>query len=601
MKSFFQNIRYYIRIVWQSEKSYFAVFIVLTLVMAAGPISGVLLPKIVIQDILAQDLARFAVHIVILAIVSIASSFFVSYYSLKNDALFLRLGFKLKEKLQKKAMEMPFADTENPTVLNSLNNATFSVDRFVMALHKIGTVFFSNGIILLFYIVLAVKLQPLLLLLPFLNIALNLFYEDRVKKYEYERMDERADILRKRDYTFSLMYDYGYGKEVRLFTIKDWIIGIYRQYQHQYEMFLKRIAGKKKTAAAVDLFFTFFREAFVYFYLVDIFLKGELTVGSFVLYTGIFASFAAVGLDLAKMGAEMVDTARQVRTYQDFAEDKEKMDGGTVQIPWAEAYGFEFCHVSFRYPGSEQYVLKDFSCKVNPGAHVALVGRNGAGKSTIVKLLCGLYTDYEGIIRVCGIDLRTLDLRKYQDRIAPVFQESRVIPATLLENITLKEKNTPEEVCRAQDTLRMMGLYDKVESLPKKLETPVGKAIDPDGVELSGGERQKLVICRALYRGGGILLLDEPTAALDALAEHEVYNHFHDISRNRTTFFISHRLNSTRFCDEIWLLDQGKITERGSHEELYKKGGSYYQMFHTQAQYYRKQGYLEREDEYDEA
>ncbi|WP_251209779.1 ABC transporter ATP-binding protein [Acetatifactor aquisgranensis] len=601
MKNFFQNISYYIRIVWQSEKSYFSVFIVLTLAMAAGPISGVLLPKIVIQDIMEQDLASFAIHIGILVIVSMSSSFLVSYYSLKNDALFLRLGFKLKEKLQKKAMEMPFVDTENPTVLNSLNNATSSVDRFVMALHKTGTGFLSNGIILFFYIILAAKLQPLLLLLPFLNIALNLFYEDRVKKYEYEKKDERADILRKRDYTFSLMYDYGYGKEVRLFAIKDWIIGIYRQYQHQYEMFLKRIAVKKKTAVAVDLIFTFLREAAVYFYLVDIFMKGELTVDYFVLYTGIFASFAAVGQNLAQMGAEMVDLARQVQTYRDFAEDKGKLDGGTARIPLAEAYGFEFCHVSFRYPGSEQYVLKDFSCKVNPGVHVALVGRNGAGKSTIVKLLCGLYNDYEGIIRVGGIDLRTLDLRKYQDCIAAVFQESRVIPATVLENITLKEGNTPEEVCRAQETLQLMGLYDKVEGLPKKLETPVGKAIDPDGVELSGGEHQNLVICRALYRGGGILLLDEPTAALDALAEHEVYAHFHDISQKRTTLFISHRLNSTRFCDEIWLLDQGRIMERGSHDELYKKGGRYYQMFHAQAQYYKKQGYSEGEDAYEEA
>ncbi len=590
MKNFAQNICYYMRIIWQSEKSYFAVFIVLTLAMASGPISGILLPKIVIQDILAQNLAGFAVHIGILAIISMSSSFLISYYGLKNDSLFLRLGFKLKERLQKKAMEMPFVDTENPAVLNSLNNATSSVDRFVMALHKAGTAFFSNGIILLFYVILAARLQPLLLLLPLLNIALNLLFEDKVKKYEYERMNQRADIIRKRDYTFSLMYDYSYGKEVRLFGIKDWILGIYRQYQHQYEMFLERIAGKKKIAAAADLAFIFFREAAVYFYLVDVFLKGELTVDSFVLYTGVFASFAAVGLNLAQMGAELLDTARQVQAYRDFAEDGERQEGGTLRLPEADAYGFEFDHVSFRYPGSERYVLKDFSCKAEPGIHVALVGRNGAGKSTIAKLLSGLYTDYEGTIRVGGVDLRTLDLRKYQNRIAVVFQESRVVPATVLENITLQEENSLEEIGRAEEALHLTGLYEKVESLPKKLETSVGKAIDPDGVELSGGERQNLVICRALYRDGGILLLDEPTAALDALTEHEVYTRFHDISRKATTLFISHRLNSTRFCDEIWLLDQGRIAERGSHEELYRKGGKYCQMFRTQAQYYREQG-----------
>lgn len=589
MKEFIQNIRYYIRIVWKSEKSYFAVFVMLTLAMAAGPVAGVLLPKVVIGDIMAQDLEGFAVHIGILALVSVSSSFLLSCYSLKNEDLFVRLGFKLKETLQGKALHMPFADTENPAVLNRLSNAMSSVDRFVGALHRTGTVFLSNSIILGYYIYLAAGLQPLLLLLPFLNIVMNLYFENRVKKYEYQRKDERADITRKRDYTFSLMYDYGYGKEVRLFGIKDWLIGIYRQYQRQYELFLKRIAGKKKSAAAVDILFTLFREAAVYFYLVDMYLNGELTVDSFVLYTGVFASFAAVGLSLVQTGAELADTARQVRTYRDFAEEEGERKGGTALLPRAEAHGFEFEHVSFRYPGSQQYVLKDFSCKAEPGRHVALVGRNGAGKSTIVKLLCGLYTDYEGTIRIDGVDLRTLDLRKYQDRIAAVFQESRVIPATVLENITLQEENTPEEEGQAKEALRLMGLYGKVESLPKKLETPVGKAIDPEGVELSGGERQNLVICRALYRGGGILLLDEPTAALDALAEHEVYTHFHEISRKATTVFISHRLNSTRFCDEIWLLDQGRIAERGSHEELYRKGGIYSRMFRTQAKYYREQ------------
>lgn len=601
MKTFFHNIRYYVRIVWQSEKSYFAVFAVLTLAMAAGPIAGVLLPKIVIRDILAQDPVWFAVDLGILAAVSMASAFLISYYSLKNEALFVRLGFKLKERLQRKSMEMPFADTENPAVLNSLSNAMSSVNCFVTALHRSGTGFLSNGVVFVFYIFLAAGLQPLLLLFPFLNIALALFFEDRVKKFEYENKDQRADILRKRDYTFSLMYDYGYGKEVRLFGIKDWIIGIYRQYQRQYELFLRRIAGKKKIAAAADLCFTLLREAAVYFYLVEAYLSGEMTVDSFVLYTGVFASFAAVGFNLAQMGAELVDTARQVQTYRDFAEDGWKREDGGAELPRQDAYGFEFEHVSFRYPGSEQYVLKDFSCKVEPGTHVALVGRNGAGKSTIVKLLCGLYTDYEGTIRVGGADLQTLDLRKYQDRIAAVFQESKVIPATVLENITLKEENSPEEVSRAREALRLMGLHDKVESLPKGLETPVGKSIDPDGVELSGGERQNLVICRALCRGGGILLLDEPTAALDALAEHEVYTHFHDISQKSTTLFISHRLNSTRFCDEIWLLDQGRIAERGSHEELYQRGGEYCRMFRTQAQYYRKQEKQEGEAGYEDA
>ena len=227
----------------------------------------------------------------------------------------------------------------------------------------------------------------------------------------------------------------------------------------------------------------------------------------------------------------------------------------------------------------------DFTIKA--GEKIALVGNNGAGKTTIVKLLCGLYDQTEGQILIDGKPIDDIGLETYQDKISVLFQDTNPMAFSIEENITGLE-NGQCDSAKLEDSLKKAGLWDKVQSLPQKEKTFITQTFSEDGILLSGGETQKLLLAKAIYKNGSFLILDEPTSALDPLAESKIYEEYNNLAAGKTAVFISHRLASTKFCDRIMFLENGTITECGSHEELMKKGGKYKEMFDIQSQYYRE-------------
>ena len=252
-----------------------------------------------------------------------------------------------------------------------------------------------------------------------------------------------------------------------------------------------------------------------------------------------------------------------------------------------------FRHVGFRYPGAGQDTIGDLDFTIGKGEKVAIVGTNGAGKTTLVKLLCGLYAPTRGSILVDGTDIRDYNIDEYFGLYSVVFQDIYLMPTTIARNIALAEEGRIDRL-RLERALALSGLAEKVESLPEKENTLLLKGIQEKGIELSGGERQKLALARALYKDGGIVVLDEPTAALDPIAESGIYQKYSELTAGRTAIFISHRLASTRFCDSILVLEEGRIVERGSHEQLMALDGKYAAMFRVQRRYYGQEGSAER-------
>ncbi len=317
-------------------------------------------------------------------------------------------------------------------------------------------------------------------------------------------------------------------------------------------------------------------------------LSGAFGPGKIVEYYGAVTKLINACSDFAGNFGYLRANSPQLKQEIEYLNLVSDMKNGTKTINDINTKNieFEFHDVSFRYPETETYVLRNLSMKIHSGERLAVVGMNGSGKSTMIKLLCRLYDPSDGFITVNGTDIKEFDLSEYMKLFAIVFQDFKLLAFPIGENVACCENYDEEKVWKC---LELAGIGKRVEKMPKKLSQSVYKLYEKDGIDLSGGEEQKLAIARALYKDSPFIILDEPTAALDPLAESEIYSRFNDIAKNKTAVYISHRLSSCRFCSRIIVFDKGTIIQEGSHEALLSDtDGKYHTLWHAQAQYYTK-------------
>lgn len=320
-----------------------------------------------------------------------------------------------------------------------------------------------------------------------------------------------------------------------------------------------------------------------YYCVLALAIAGTITVGMVLRYAqAIFQACMSVSASIRLAGEFRTDVGRIASTleYLNLKAEKTKGDSFTEMTKGV----IEFRNVSFRYPGTKELVLDHVSLKIEPSEKIAVVGKNGSGKTTLVKLLCRLYEPEEGEILWNGKNIREYDLREWQKIFAIVFQDYSLLSLTLGQNVAASEQYEAE---RAKEVLQLAGFGERLNKLKKGLETVVYPEYEQDGVSFSGGEEQKIAIARAIYKGGQICILDEPTAALDPVSESRVYESFDEIVKGKTAVYISHRLSSCKFSDRIFVLDNGKIAESGTHEALLSQNGLYAQLWQAQAQYYK--------------
>ena len=316
-------------------------------------------------------------------------------------------------------------------------------------------------------------------------------------------------------------------------------------------------------------------------------LEEGLGVPEFLLYFTAVSTFTnwVTGIlqQVSKLHKESLDICC-VREFLEYPEPFRFEEGKAV--PRAEGYELKLENVSFRYPGAEEDTIHQLDLTVRPGEKLAIVGLNGAGKTTLVKLLCGLFDPTEGRVLLNGQDVREFNRREYYGLFSAVFQEFSILDVTVAENIAQTNENI--DWAKIDDCVEQAGLTKAIGELPKGLNTHVGREVYLDGVLFSGGQTQRLMLARALYKDGPILVLDEPTAALDPIAENDIYQKYNDMTRGKTSLFISHRLASTRFCDRILFVAEGHITEEGTHESLLARNGAYAKLFEVQSRYYQE-------------
>ena len=311
-----------------------------------------------------------------------------------------------------------------------------------------------------------------------------------------------------------------------------------------------------------------------------------ISVGDFMKYTGALLQFNTATGKIGWLENEIARFSRSLQPFLDFMDQENQMKTGSIHVEKRQdhEYKIEFCDVSFRYPGATEDVLKNVNCKISMKQKMAVVGLNGAGKTTFIKLLCRLYDPTEGVIKLNGVDIRKYSYEEYQKIFSVVFQDFHMFPFALGENIAVSKEFDEK---KTKECLKKAGALDMALKLKEGLHTNVDKRVNK-GVDLSGGQEQKVAIARALYKDAPFVILDEPTAALDPISEADIYQRFDEMVEDKTSVYISHRMSSCRFCDEIMVFDDGKIKERGTHDDLLQQNGLYSEMWNAQAQYYVK-------------
>jgi ATP-binding cassette, subfamily B, bacterial len=495
----------------------------------------------------------------------------------------------IKERIAK-ALTLNYQQLESSDTLdlmqkamNATNNESDGVEGMI---HSISDELISLTSVLV-GIGIIITLNPLLILVIFVLITIQFLFMNYIqKKDKIETWDKLAPFWRKIYYVEQKTQDFSYGKDIRLYNMNSWLKN---KQQDLYKTKHEHIVKSKNywiANSTFALFINLIRSAIIYSWLIYSVIEKGMSIGNVLLYIGSIETFSSSLLDFFWKISQFKKQSLQVDDFRSFMDLENLENKDAIPLPKFDKWTFTFENVSFKYPNQENYSLKNINLTIPSGEKLAIVGLNGAGKTTFVKLLLRLYDVTEGRILLNGVDVKEYKKDDYFKIFSPIFQDVQIFAFPLCENVSMSEPEKTDSKL-AEDYLRSAGLGEKIDSLPKGVHTELLKVIEEDGIDLSGGEKQKLALARALYKNAPIVVLDEPTAALDALAEYHLYQNFNKMIGEKSAVYISHRLSSTRFCDKVAMFMNGNLVEYGTHESLLQKNGEYAHMFEVQAQYYK--------------
>ena len=590
-----QNSWYMVRLAWQHSKSVLAICIILAAATAGETVVQLLIAPGILQKLelrasLPQLLGAIAVFTGALILFAAAKEYF------DLNKLFGRVTVRIKliEAIAEKMASTSYENLLDTAFLQRKERASSACNDNQSPAENIWltwTNILANLLGFAVYLALLSSLSPLLILVVIATTAAGYFVSRKVNQFGYLHREEEAAYTAEMRYVKRTVTSRAFAKDIRIFGLKPWLMEVWQKSFQLYESFLRRREKHYFLTNLADFLLSLLRNGIAYAYLLHLTLTEGLSASTFLLYFTAASGFTQWITGILEQFTTLSKASLEISVVREFLEWPEgfQLTGGDP-IPDAVngTYELQLEHVTYRYPGAAEDTIHDLSLTLHRGEKVALVGLNGAGKTTLVKLLCGFLDPTQGTVRLNGVDIRKLNRRAYYKLFSAVFQEFSLLEATVAENVAQQVEGIDEE--KVWQCLENAGLSDAVRALPQGLKTHLGRSIYDDGTELSGGQTQRLMLSRALYRDGAVLVLDEPTAALDPITESEIYLKYSEMTQGKTSLFISHRLASTRFCDRIILLENGSIAEEGSHEALLQAGGSYAKLFSVQRRYYEEGG-----------
>ncbi|MFS0986687.1 ABC transporter ATP-binding protein [Enterococcus durans] len=582
------SIKFFISYCWKHNKKYIVYTFLYQLIFSIMPLLLIILPKFIIDELISsQRIERLFLYVTILLGCQLIGGYLANY--VKKQAFIQKsfLFITFQSELTKKIATADFERIESAEFLDHKEKASKFLygdgqgfgavfDHFASIM---GNIFVFVGIMGI------ISTLNGYLLFIFIILSLSTSYFDNKIKQKYVDWDmEKAPIERKTTYLINIIESFQYAKEIRIFDLASWLTDKVEKHLREANVFYTNQVNESIKVENTNLISNFIRESITYIFLIVQFLSKKITIGDFSMYISAINTFNL----LLKQVLASVATIRQYQNYFDsllsyMQLPQMKNTNLTNKEIDFTAIEIVFNDVWFKYPNATHYTLKRINFKIKSGDRVAIVGENGAGKTTLIKLVCRLYRPTRGKILLNGIDIQKIDNKKYSELIATVFQDFKLFSFSIKDNLVFDNKRNISD-SSIYHALKKNGF--SIGKYEKGLETSVYKNFDERGFEPSGGESQKLALARAELKQSPIIILDEPTAAMDPIAEMELYSRFNLLTKNKMTFFISHRLASTKFCDYIFYLADGEITEKGNHEELLNKKGLYSKIYLLQSELY---------------
>ena len=587
-----QDIRYMLSMAWKHQKSVIGmaiglIFVNVGLNLVQLFVAPQILHKVEQAAPIGELLGTIGMFTLLLLILTTLQEF------LKGDARQvgqIHVRTCIINDITKKSLTTSYPNTCDPQVGKLRDAASEATNGNAEATEHIWvtmTALLTNLGGFLVYLLLLHGLSPVLMLSVIAIAAASFFVNRRVNEWEYRNRDTLHQSFLQMKYIRDKSRSVELAKDIRIFGLGKWLRDIYDGLLRTYRALIMKRERAYIAASIADVLLSLARNAFAYGYLITLTLAQGLPASEFLLYFTAISGFTAWITGILSEASTLHKECLDIGVVQEYLNYPEifRFAGGKP-IPKADSYELKAENVTFRYPGAGKNLFENLNLTIRPGEKLAIVGLNGAGKSTLVKLLCGFYDPDAGRILLNGQDIREFDRRAYYGLLCAVYQQWSVLDATVAQNVA--SSNGAIDEARVYACLEKAGLANFIRQLPKGIHTPVGRDVYLDGVLFSGGQTQRLMLARALYKGGPILVLDEPTAALDPIAENDIYRKYGEMTAGKTSLFISHRLASTRFCDRIIFLADGQITEEGTHEGLMAAGGEYAKLFAVQSRYYQE-------------